>query len=184
MWDKENCLLVSYYKRVLESPDEDILVSEEADLQKAGTKAPKWLKELSPEELAAEIVEFKKKEFPQEYGGFRSPTSVATHYMSSKGTDEYLLTQELQMKVEKAVLLAEQMILNEEERSKKEKFEKEKKGLPELANHCVDFARSNGLKKITFADLRTFLMEKEIELSDQAQRLLYGMSNLRLKSKK
>jgi hypothetical protein len=61
---------------------------------------------------------------------------------------------------------------------------KEKDELPSLVSQCVDFARMNGLKKLTLSDVDTFIIEKELDLMHETKRAVYSMANVKLKSQK
>jgi len=48
----------------------------------------------------------------------------------------------------------------------------------------VDWARINNLKRLTLADVDTFIMEKEFDLLTETKRAIYAMANVKLKSGK
>ncbi|MGQ9507724.1 MAG: hypothetical protein ACUVTB_07735 [Candidatus Bathycorpusculaceae bacterium] len=88
------------------------------------------------------------------------------------------------MKIQRAEFLAERELVREAELERKRRLQKEKDELPSLVSRCVDWARDNGLKRVTLADVDTFLLEKEIELLHETKRALYSKANLKLKSKR
>jgi hypothetical protein len=145
-------------------------------------ETPKWLKTSTPEELAVEMLDFKKKEFSEEeYMGFHS---ISHYFWSNKGVEKFCMSPEIQMKIEKAEMLAEKEIRKDEERQHKERLEKEKIELPSLVSQCVDFARMNNLKRLTLSDVETFMMEKNLDLMHETKRAIYAMANVKLKSGK
>jgi len=90
---------------------------------------------------------------------------------------------EIQLKIEKAEMLAQKELEKEREVKERETLEKEKTELPSLVSSCVDWAKDHGLKRITKADIDAFLLEKGIQILPQTQRALYAMANVEIKSK-
>jgi hypothetical protein len=147
-------------------------------LHRIETEVPKWLKTSTPEELAEEMVEFAKKEFPEEATfGYRS---AFRHFWESKGVHEFLMSSDAQMKIERANYLAERQIAKE----KKNRLAEEKEELHSLVSQCVDWARIHSLKRLTLADVDTFVMEKELDILNETKRATYAMANVKLKSGK
>lgn len=185
MWKNEECLLVSFLQNVSsDSPlAEDTMppsMVERIPFQREETEIPKWLQTSTPEEIAVEILDFKKKEFPEDtYFGFHT---ISRHYWSNKGFSKFLMPPEIQIKIEKAELLAEKEIRKEEETRIKERFAKEKEELPSLVSQCVDWARINGLKRLTFADIDTYILEKDLDILKETRRAVYSVANLKLKT--
>jgi hypothetical protein len=78
-----------------------------------------------------------------------------------------------------------QNILDEyDSQKKKRRLTEEKEELPSLVSQCVDWARVNSLKRLTLADVDTFVMEKELDLLNEIKRAMYAMTNVKLKSGK
>jgi len=180
MWKNEECLLVSFLQHMsegVELPETGIPLQEEAEAE-----ASKWLKTSTPEEVAVEILDFKRKEFPEEESfGFHS---IPYYYWSQKGIEKSVMPPEILMKMEKAELLAEREIRKDEENQRKGRLKKEKEELPSLVSRCVDFARMNGLKKLRISDVDSFVMEKDLDLMDETKRAIYANANVKLKSGK
>lgn len=59
---------------------------------------------------------------------------------------------------------------------------KEKETLPQLIKDCIEWAKENGLKKITKSNINGFLAEKEVNLSFSNKDILYNRVNLKLKN--
>jgi hypothetical protein len=181
MWKNEECLLVAFLRRIQES----VPVSEEKSIGRSGmilhreeTEVPKWLRTSTPEELAEEMLEFGKKEFPEEATlGYRS---AFRHFWESKGIHEFLMPSETQMKIEKANYLVERQVAKE----RKSRLAEEKEELPSLVSQCLDWARINDLKRLTLADVDTFIMEKELDILSETKRAVYSSANVKLKSRK
>jgi hypothetical protein len=184
MWRNEQCLITLLLQVVSEGVQfrEEGIEGSGTILGRETMEAPEWLKTSTPEGIAVEILDFKNKEFPKEqYPNLRS---VSHYYWSSKGIDSYLMTPEIQLKMQKAELLAEREIRSEEATKMKERLGQEKEELPSLVGQCVDFARINGLKRLTLADVDTFVMEKGLDIFHETKRAIYAMANLKLKSNK
>jgi len=144
-------------------------------------EVPKWLKRITPEEIAIEILEFKEREFPEGHVSFHT---VSRFYWSNKGIEKFLMPTEIEMKIDKAELMAEREMLRKEETQKKERLGKEKEELPSLVSQCVDWARLKGLRRLTLADVDTYVLEKDLDIVKETKRALYSMANLRLKTGK
>jgi len=191
MFRNEECLVVSFLQRVSEGVPalQESVPSSEAVMEGGGAifrrevaEAPEWISKQTPEELAVEILEFKKKEFPEdEEVSFHT---VLNFFWTSKGVDRFLLPSEAQIKIERANFLAQRETMKEAEARKKKRLQEEKEELPSLVSQCVDWARLNGLNRITVADADTYIMEKNIDILYETKRALYAMANVKLKSKK
>jgi len=182
MWREEKCLIVSFLQIASEVPSpEDIVETHGIEFHREEVEVPDWLRTRTAEELAAEILEFNKKEFP-EATFFHN---ISRLFWKSKGFDSrYGMPSEVAMKIEKAEILAERAIRDEIETERRERIEKEKEELPSLVSHCVDWARTNGLKRLTLADIDAYIMERNLEILKETRRALYAMANLTLKSRK
>ena len=69
----------------------------------------------------------------------------------------------------------------EDERN--ERVKQERDGLSSLVDQCIDWARANGLSRLTKADCETFLMEYDLDILKETKDRLYSITNTRLKSK-
>jgi hypothetical protein len=56
--------------------------------------------------------------------------------------------------------------------------------LPELANKCVEWAETNGVKKIAKYQIQAFLSRERIDLLEESVRNLHGMVSVALSSRK
>ncbi|MEM3874163.1 MAG: hypothetical protein QXU45_03425 [Candidatus Bathyarchaeia archaeon] len=178
MWSDEECLIVSFMEHIKEGA----LVSEDLSPQLKLEEVPDWIKHLKPESLAKELLDFIREEFPEDEGF--SFHTASRYFWESKGIQKFLMPPEVQLKIERVELLAEKELEKEVEEKIKRRLREEREELPSLVSRCIDWAKENGLKRVTLADVDTFLMEKEIELMPQTKRALYSMANLKLKSKK
>jgi hypothetical protein len=187
MFKNEVCLIVSFLEHVSEEIPEE--ASEEEGIERSGlilhreeAEVPDWIKKRTPEELAIEILEFKKKEFPEdEEVSFHT---VSNFFWKSKGVESYLMPSEAQLKIGRAEFLAEREITKKEETQKKKRLMEEKEELPSLVSQIIDWARINGLKRVTLSDIDTYILEKDLDILYETKRALYAMANLKLKSKK
>lgn len=69
----------------------------------------------------------------------------------------------------------------EDERNERAKQERE--GLSSLVDQCIDWARANGLNRLTKADCETYLIEYDLDVLRETKDRLYAISNTKLKSK-
>lgn len=185
MWRDESCLIVSFLKITSEGvpPAEEIVETSRFEIPREEVEVPDWLKTRTAEELAVEILEFKKKEFPEdEYLGLHTFSNL---FWENKGIEHtYDMPSEIRLKISRANILARTQIHRESEKEKKEQMQKEKEELPSLVSHCIDWARTNGLKRLTLADVDAYLLEKNLEITRETKRALYAMANVKLKSRK
>jgi len=65
-----------------------------------------------------------------------------------------------------------------------QRIEVEKRDLPSLIDNCMDWAKSNSFTRLTKADIDSFLIEKQLQITDETKRMLYSMTNTKLKSKR
>jgi len=184
MWKDESCLIVSFMENFVKQPEEEIEEHIPLDYETEEIRekeVPTEIKLATPEELAAKLVDFAKKEFPDEERIWIR--NIAQLFWKSKNIERWGLPPEIQLKIEKAEMLAQKQLDNEREIKEKEQLEKEKAELPSLVSSCVDWAKERGLKRITKADVEAFLLEKNIEILPQTQRSLYAMANVEIKRK-
>lgn len=191
MFRNEECLVVSFLQRISEGVPalQEGVPPSEATIERGGAlfhmeeaEVPDWISKQTPEELAVEILGFKKKEFPEdEEVSFHT---VLNFFWTSKGVNQYLLPSEAQIKIQRANFLAQRETMKEAEAQKKKRLQEEKEELPSLVSQCVDWARLNGLSRITVADVDTYIMEKSIDILYETKRALYAMANVKLKSKR
>jgi len=130
----------------------------------------------SEEELASELVEFMKKEFPREEQRFSySATSL---FWQLKGVETHVFPRDpkIELKVEKVNSLARLKLEQETRR-------REKEIVPKLVEECVKWAKENGLKKVTRANVDYFLTEKNQPLSKLIRDAIYNKVNLMLGKK-
>lgn len=184
MWRDEACLIVSFLQIASEgvpSP-EQIMETSRIEIHREEAEVPDWIKTRTAEELAVEILEFKKKEFPEdEYLGLHT---ISNLFWENKGIEHYQMPSEIRLKINRANILARTQIHREAEKQRKEQMQKEKEGLPSLVSHCNDWARTNGLKRLTLADIDAYIMERNLDILKETRRALYAIANVQLKSKR
>ena len=184
MFKNGKCLIVSFLQIVSEgvlSPEE-IGETRRIEILREEAEVPDWIKTRTAEELAAEILEFKKKEFPEDE--YLDSHTICNLFWENKGIEHYQMPSEIRLKINRANILARTQIRKEEEKRRKEQIQKEKEELPSLVSHCVDWARTNGLKRLTLADIDAYIMERNLEILKETRRALYAMANVQLKSRK
>lgn len=79
--------------------------------------------------------------------------------------------------------ILEQMQARLEDEYKK-RLQSEREGLSSLVDQCMDWARANGLTRLTKADCESFLIEYDLDILKETKDRLYAIANTRLKSKK
>jgi hypothetical protein len=184
-WKDDTCLIFSYLEAAL-SPSEHEFIETEADesylrLEEKAREVPVQIKSATPEELAAELVSFAKREFTHEERIWIS--RAAEFFWEEKGiTTKWNIPSDIRLKLEKAETLAQQQIHSEREAELKAQLEKEKAELPHLISQCVVWARKQGLSRLTQADVDAFLLEQEKEILPQTKRAIYATANVQLKS--
>ncbi len=183
MWRDENCLINAFAENMIQQTkegfDETIPIGvEPEDIDK---EISEEIKLSTSEELAAELISFAKKEFPDEERIWVH--NVAQLFWGSKNIEKWNIPVDIRFKIEKAEMLAQKQLNSEREVKKKEQLEEEKTELTSLVNLCVDWARGHGLKRVTQADVDAFLLEKNIDVLSQTKRSLYAMANVAIKSR-
>jgi hypothetical protein len=180
MWKNEKCYIVSFLQRIAEAPEEDMSSAEEgAETGRMVSRrgVPELLETSTPEELAEQMVEFAKKEFPEEKFGY---SHIFHQFWESKGVQQFLLPTEAQSKIERANYLADRLI----DKEKKERLAKEREELPSLVSQCVDWAKITNIKTLRLADVEVFTMEKKLNVLDETKRDIWKAANVKLRSGK
>lgn len=174
LWRNETCLLASFVE-VISSPEEEI---------EAEKEIPSEIEMKTLEQLAVELATFVKRQFPEAENMRGSLYRAKNVFWASKGLPEtFGLPPEIRLKVEKAEMLAEQKLGEEQTIKERTQIEKEKQSLPPLINECVEWAKRFDLRRVTKSDIGAFLAEKNVELTTHSTNLLYAKANLLLKSK-
>jgi hypothetical protein len=173
MFRSEECVIVSFLEGIISGEE-----AEETYEESVRTEVPKWLKEKTPEEILVEVLDFRKKEFPEEKS---RPWRLLDFFWKSKNiSHHYSMPNEIQMKMEKVNYLLEK----EDERLKRQRLEEEKKKLPSLVSECVDWAQASDLKTLLLRDVDTYIMEKDIDILNETKKSLWTLANTKLKSKR
>ncbi len=159
----------------------EALASQEGELQEEQfIEVPSEIKFATAEELASKLIAFSKKEFPNEEKIWIR--SISQLYWGQKQINKWEMPPDIQLKIEKAEMLAQGQLDQEKETEQKIQLEKEKAALPSLVGSCVDWAKEHGIKRITQADVDAFLMEKDLEVLKQTKKSLYATANVAMKS--
>jgi len=184
MYRDEECLIVSFLQSTSEgiSPSVEITEPSGIEIHRPEAEVPDEIKSATPEELAAELISFVKKELSGEERMW--VRKVSRLFWGGKGVERWLMPPDVRLRMEKAEMLAQKELDTEQKVKEREQLEKEKAGLPSLVNLCVDWAIERGLKRVTQADVQAFLMEKNVEVLRQTERSLYALANVKLRSKR
>lgn len=129
------------------------------------------------EDLTIELVEF------MENAGhyYRIDHEEEKNFWVSKGIkSEYTLPNELYQKIKNVKKLASDILTNNRETE----LNKEKEEIPNLADLCIEWARSQGMKSVvTRPTMEAFLTEKDIDLFYESKTMLYNLANMKSKIK-
>jgi len=181
LFRNEECLFVTFLQNVSEEiPQTEGIMETIRFEQEQETDAPDWLETKTAEEIAEEILEFKKKTFPEEER--LSIYTVTNFFWEEHGIEQFRMPSEIRLKMQQTVTLAQIMARKEQEKMKKERMEKENSELPSLVSRCVDWARTNGLKRLTVADVDAYILERNLDLLKETRRAIYAKANFELKS--
>ena len=183
MFRNENCLVVSFLQGIFEdttSSEETVVISRNGFMRDEA-QVPDWIKNRTPEEIAVEILAFKEKEFSE--GDSFSFYSLSNLFWMSKGVEQYRLPPVIRLKIQRANILARTQINRDAQSQRNEQIEREKEELPSLVSHCIDWARSHGLKRVTLADVDAYIIERNLDILKETRRALYSFVNVKLKSK-
>ncbi len=193
MWKGENCLIVTFLG-IIENAAQQSEKEFEETKEEIEEETFNEIKSSTAEELAGELVSFAKKEFPDQ--AERWIHTVTELFWKSKNIgkwNECKLTADIELKIKKAEILAQEQLISEKEVREKvtgneqlsEKEVKEKEQLVSLVDPCVDWAKKHGLKKVAEAYIDAFLLEKNIDVSPRTKkRQVYAMVNSKLEKEK
>lgn len=121
------------------------------------------------EELVNEALEFAKKQF-----GETPPTYRVTDlFWESKGLRRYMADPNVRVKMAKVESMVRQKL-------EEGQVKHEKEVLPTLVDECLEWARKNGLRKVTKSNCDYFLTEKSVQLSKTSRDAIYNQVNFRL----
>ncbi len=112
---------------------------------------------------------------------YRIDYEEENNFWLSKGIKStYTLPTEIQQKIKITKKLANDILTNKREIE----LSKEKEEIPNLANLCIEWARSQGMKNIiTRPTMEAFLAEKDINLFYESKTMLYNLANMKSKIK-
>lgn len=133
---------------------------------------PEELKNKSAEDLADELIEFIKKEFPE--GGTRASYVAKELFWNRKGIRHFEADPETRLLMEKVGFLIDK-------RLREQQIQDEKEKLPDLIEPCIEWAKEYNLNKLAKANLRAFLAERGETLSRATEDILLQQVNFRLK---
>ncbi|MBI4202227.1 MAG: hypothetical protein HY532_03825 [Chloroflexi bacterium] len=128
-----------------------------------------YLKETSAEAMAAEMEEF-CSELSRSSGYEVNEPRMIRLFWESKGVADRQFEPELQVKVTQV-----------ESMFKAARADKERGKLERLINEATEWARSEGIKRLTRADVESFLSRTRTRLSKQSRDVLYSEANFRLR---
>jgi hypothetical protein len=171
MWKEDVCCIANFLQTFGFS-------NEEVDeTEYRAPECPEWLQEMTAEQIGQDVFKFGKEEFPED--PFFSQTA-GYHYWQNKGIQISAMPADIQLKIEKA----ERLTNNLQKKEKEERIRQERQQLPSLVKDCVDWAKSNEIKPLLVRDVNTFALENELDLLRETIGALCSMANTRLKKEK
>jgi hypothetical protein len=183
MFKNGECLIVAFLQNLSEeTPQSEGLLETSGFELRQETDVPNWLETKTAEEIAEDILEFKKKTFPEEES--LSIYTVTNFFWERQGIEQFHMPSEIRLKIQQADTLAQIMARKEQEKMKNERMEKETAELPSLVSRCVDWARTNGLKRVTVADVDAYILERNLDILKETRRAIYAKTNVELKSRR
>ncbi len=164
-----------FKKRMVE---QEVTAEETIDLEELRKK----ILEIPEEELVEEIIGYAKEEYEKHYAHldvFRMNIPMKLHSFLIKrlglSEDSFIIRDQLRRlldfddeihaKLSRVVSAIRHKLEEEERRREIERLTKEKEMLPKLVEECVKWAKALGLTYLKKEHVRTFLAEKNIELS-------------------
>ena len=185
MWYDEKCLIVNFLQKIQMDFSEEEAPSEDLSFARYEVEVamPEDIKSATPEELAIEYINFLQREFPKLE--LIPHSNMFDLFLESKGLiNRFNLPPEMRLKIRRAQMLARNEIEHRNELEHQMRLEREKEELPSLIERCIDWAITNGFKRVTKADVEAFLLENELDILPETRRSLYVMTNARIKAKK
>ena len=164
-----------FKKRMVE---QEVTAEETIDMEEVRKK----ILEIPEEELVEEMIGYAKEEYEKHYAHldvFRMNISMWLHSFLIKrlglSEDSFIirdqlrglldLDDEIHAKLSRVVTAVRHKLEEERRRKEIERLTKEKEMLPKLVEECVKWAKALGLTYLKKEHVRTFLAEKNIELS-------------------
>lgn len=180
-WKDDACMIFTYL-------DMQIDRNKLADLDDFDDEEPQEtpieITSASPEKLAQELVAFAKTEFPADVDEKIWIHQVSDYFWKNKKIDKYDLPTDIELKIEKAERIAEQLLEKEQKEQLEKRLEEESARLPVLVEDCIKWAEEKGFKKVTHADIDAYLMKKKLDVHYETKRNLYATVNLEMKTTK
>lgn len=170
---KGNCSLNLFALTIGRIPTEEAEMRPEEASSETSFRRSVELKE-SEEELVAQLIEFFKKEYPEHEIKSTFPHDISRLFWASKGLDSvFLFNSSTRLKVDAVEMKAY-------EKLNQERVQKEKELLPKLIEKCLEWARGQGLKKVSRSNVSFFLSESEVKVTPTTRDILYSKVNLEL----
>lgn len=175
----EECLIVSFLQGSMAKPAVEVYSEDEEDEKEISV--PDEIKNSSADQLAEVIFSYAQKEIQNEELRWLDPEFFAEFWDSKGIEDKFNLPDNIRLKIDKAEKIVQKKWEKEIADRERARFLKEKEGLPQLIKDCAQWAKQNGLKKVTQSDVSTFLLEKNIDILRETKTMLYSKSNALLK---
>lgn len=135
---------------------------------------PEYVRIYTAEEMASELSEFVRNKGYYDIG-------YSNDFWNSKGiSSTWSLPIDIKQKIDNAKNLAKEVLTKE----RKDRFEKEKAEIADLADACVEWTRGQGINKVVTKQIvESFLEEKSVDLLHETKYMLYNLANTKSKIK-
>ncbi len=190
MWKENLCVIANFLSGVLAEDSESEIIDRTDTSDSFSNRfelstpvVPEEIKKAAAKDLAKQYIEFMRAEFPEmELSPYARNFDLflETKYSISRWNSP----ADIQLKLQKAELLARGLVEKINNDKRKERLDKEKEQLEALVCNCVEWANKNKLPKVTHADMDVFILENSLDLLSETTRTIYSMANLELKRKK
>lgn len=175
----EKCSIFDFLQKFSIRPVYDLFKKEEKENEKKSI--PSEIINSSADELAEEIFSYAQKELQDEEERWLD-SEFFDGFWNSKGIeDKFELPKDIQSKIKKAEKMTQKKLEKDSNDREQRKYQQEKAALPQLIEDCINWAKQNGLKRVTKSDISAFLLEKNLEIFTDTETILYSKANARLK---
>jgi len=194
LWIKEGQREIQTFEREISEETTD---DKAIDIEELRNK----ILDIPEEELAKEMIAFAKEEYEKHLSIYKRdiPTDLLIrpyafliekfglpvgHESIEQLRNLLEIDDQVRTKMDKVVSTVRDRLNEEKRRKEVERLAKEKEMLPKLVDECVEWAKALGLKYLKKEHVRTFLTEKNIELSQTMMDALHSSVYTKLLKKK
>jgi hypothetical protein len=173
MWSDEKCLIVNYL-------NENFLTEEDLDYEpiaaeSSETEIPNWVVISSPEDIVSEYMRYLESEFPDS-----EPYGIWDLFRKNMGCyHTFNMTHDMELKLEKARLLADEQLRKRREEKIQERREKEFYNVDSWVDQFFDYLKSKNNNKVRLSDVNSFVNSKNLDILGETRREIYDRSKVK-----